>query len=135
MMREEHDILWELRQLQDEVQQIKLAQSLAGDGWIVYRSATVNTWDINTTLFYSEIRRWKITFTPDEDKLAVASLLFGENNSGANFSRYVVPVYNSLSEWYFVARLDFTIADDDTLFRIKFVVNSTVSGTLSVVEV
>jgi hypothetical protein len=139
-MRELDTLVSLVKELQSNMQQIKTAQRLGGDGWIVYRTATGNTWDINATLTWPESRRWLITFTPDVDKQVVASIDFAEDNdptitiSGTELYRHFTAVPGTLNQWYYVARLDADLDADEAIFKAKFVVNSTSTGTLSIVQ-
>lgn len=134
-MREPDTVISLLKELRAAMDQIKNAQRLAGDGWIVYRTATSNTWDINATLVLTEVKRWLVTFTPDVDKQVVASIDFAEDNDptiGLDIYRQLTAVPGSFNQWYYVARLDADFAADEATFKAKFVVSSTSTGALSI---
>lgn len=136
--RDNTEKLERLKRLREEIDALKNAQPLGGDGWIVYRTATANTWDISSTLVWPQSKRWLITFTPDVSKAVVASLEFAEDNdptvtiSGTELYRYLVAVPGTFNQWIYIARLDTFLDADEAIFRAKFVVWSTSTGSLSV---
>lgn len=67
-MREDETILEvRVRNAMKALQELKNKQPTAGDGWVVYRAITNNTWDIDlTNVAASYDRLFRVQYVPDD---------------------------------------------------------------------
>lgn len=129
-MRKGDGLVNRVKQIQSEMVSIKTAQRLAADGWIVYRQATPDTFDIDAAVGFNHLLRWLITFTPDVDREVVAQIAYRWSIAGVG-ELGVFQKYGTKNQWYFVFRNDFPDSTN-AFIKVKFIVSSTQSGTVTV---
>lgn len=116
-----------------ELEQLKNAQPLTGDSWIMYRNNTENTWDIDvsgTTQYYNQL--FKMTIPVEDPQRGFANIFYNQDyDYNQNMSMNVWPVWNE--PYNFWIRLNHaTYTADPGRLRAKFYVFSLQEGTLSI---
>lgn len=125
-----------LRKYKEDLNELKVKQPSAGDGWIVYRSITDNEWDINlSNVSASYDRLWKITHVPDDGDLTEGFAIYYYKTdygimSGLTFdSTY----YDSREPYTYYLRI-YGAGGPGSRLVMKFYVFSPKSGTLSITD-
>lgn len=132
-MREQQSVELQLKQMNRELNEIKTAQPISGDGWISYKILeNNNNWDITgAVLTGSNERKYKITFTPEEDVLVAANIRIYYEITAGGFFLDVLEVADEDSSWW----VKLTALGGGATYNIKFVCISSHEGTLSHVTV
>jgi len=124
-----------IKRLEDDMLGMKAAQPLAGDAWVVYRSVSSNTWDLNigpsTPSNYD--KNFKITFTPSGNNsvntFAFISSYQDEYNTGLDATSFVA--YDDPCAIYVKVKAGFGWSVSSVI-KIKFIAFSPYSGSINV---
>lgn len=130
MIRDE-SYLGRLRRAQIAFANIKSAQKLGPDGWIVYRNEGArDNYDIDTGVGFNNLVRWLITYIPDVEGDVIGAMDYTIELDGiAAFG--IMQKYGTKNQWIFMFRTDFS-GCTNCLLKVKFIVGSTHEGTLTV---
>lgn len=128
-VRSQQSVVSELQEIGLELEEIKTAQPIGGDGWIAYKVLeNNNNWDITgSVLTGSNERKYKITFTPEEDVLVASNIRIYYEITTGGFFLDVLEVADEDSSWW----VKLTALGGGATFNIKFMCISSHQGTLS----
>lgn len=132
-MRKDETILQErIIAAQQALESLKNAQPIAGDGWVVYRSTTGDTWDIDlTNVAGSYDRLFKITHVPDDGDITEGfAKIYGEFDYATMNNLTYGSVYRDADDPYSWFIRIYGSGGTPSKFRAKFYVFSPKRGTL-----
>jgi len=123
-----------VRQAMKDLRELKNAQPVAGDGWVVYRSITANQWDIDLTNVSAPYDRlFKITHVPDDgDTSDGFAVFYYETDYGAmNNLTFDSSFRDSRDPYSYYIRV-YGAGGTPSRFMMKFYVFSPKKGTLNI---
>lgn len=125
-----------LRKYKEDLNELKVKQPSAGDGWIVYRSITANQWDIDlTNVAASYDRLYRITHVPDDgDQSDGFAIFYYQTDYGMlNNLTFDSSYHDSRDPYSYYIRI-YGAGGTPSRFVMKFYVFSPKSGTLSITD-
>lgn len=121
-------------QAMKDLRELKNRQPIAGDGWVVYRSISVNTWDIDlTNVAGSYDQVFKITHVPDDgDTTDGFAAFYYKTDYGAMVNLTFDSSYRDSRDPYSYYLRVYGAGGTPSRFMMKFYVFSPKKGTLSI---
>lgn len=121
-------------QAMKDLRELKNAQPIAGDGWVVYRSITDDAWDINLSNVASGYDRlFKITHVPDDgDTDEGFAQFYYKTDYDAMVNLTFSSSYRDSRDPYSYYMRIFGAGGVGSSFRMKFYVFSPKKGTLQI---
>ena len=123
-----------IAQAAKDLRELKNVQPTAGDGWVVYRSTTNSTWDIdlsNVAASYDQL--FKITHLPDDGDITNGfAKIYGQFDYDTMVNLTYGSVYRDADDPYSWYIRIYGAGGSGSSFRAKFFVFSQKKGTLQI---
>lgn len=121
-----------IKQILDDLQELKLTQFLGGDSWLFYRNHSDAATDLHVSMpVANSVKVYRIAFVPDDPSILCAAQLFLAENWNFGFREQLIPVQGADFSW------DLRLSENEAnfVYDMKVQIKSTQQGTFTVSQI